>query len=118
MFLLLCGQPDAVSNGHLDELLYSHVDVPTNGLRKVLLHSLHQQGKSLDHGNDLTEGRGGGRGGEGRGRQVRCILNVPPEGDTAHPQLQSSRIANSLPKYTWHSAEGLTSTKAYFSSLE
>jgi len=65
VFLFLCGQPDAVSNGHLDELLYSHVDVPTNGLRKVLLHSLHQQGKSLDHGNDLTEGRGGeGRGGQ------------------------------------------------------
>ena len=67
MFLFLCGQPDAVSNGHLDKLLHGHVDVPTNSLRKVLLHSLHQQSKSLDHGNDLKEGRGGeGRRGAGR----------------------------------------------------
>ena len=61
VFLFLCGKPNAFPNGHLDKLLHCHIDVPPNGLREVLLHSLHEQSKSLDHGNNLEEGRGGNR---------------------------------------------------------
>ena len=67
MLLPLCGQPYAVPDGHLDKLLHRHIDVPSNGFGEVLLHSLHQQSKPLDHGNNLRGKGGEGGGGRGRG---------------------------------------------------
>lgn len=50
------GPADAVSQCHLDKLLYEDVDVPPDATGEVSLHSMHEEGQSLDHPDHLHQG--------------------------------------------------------------
>ena len=53
VFLLLYCVSNCVSDLTLNKLLHFDINVSPYGLREVLLHSLHQQGKALNHANHL-----------------------------------------------------------------